>query len=255
MKRLIIIAVLTAFPAVASANTPTANMAHTHANAIAENLAAQTAKSSVTAVTDIQAAAEAAAAKAAEEAKAAKEQPLDALVQQAAQPQPLATAEKPAAPADPNSSLWVLLFGAGLVAAGGFAVTKYRDRLTPGIKQKPMEHVHTMRLGTKHHVSIIEVDGRRFMLGLADEAVSLIAELDAPERPTEKTWFNEEEANEEEVAGTNIIDASKYAQWESVLNRARQTTMPTERPMRNRRVADHETDSVMAGLQALRARG
>jgi flagellar biogenesis protein FliO len=102
------------------------------------------------------------------------------LEQGAGQPVGDGEVQKPATPAGevPMSSFWILFGGAGLIALGGWAYQKYRTGQTPNALVE-MEHVRSMKLGTKHQLTIVEVEGRRLLLGLSDGHMQVLAELDA----------------------------------------------------------------------------
>ncbi len=148
------------------------------------------------------------------------------------------TGEPQPAPALPRG-LWVFFFGAAGIAGLGWVLQRYKDQLRPP-SLSAIRHVQTMKLGTRHMVSLIEVGDRRLLLGLSDGSVSLLSDLG--------TAGVLEERRAEKAPDTR----TGRQRWEEALATARvaaeEKGLFPESPEEDRR---RETDSVVIGLRAL----
>ncbi|MCA9565178.1 MAG: FliO/MopB family protein, partial [Myxococcales bacterium] len=83
---------------------------------------------------------------------------------------------QPAGPPS-TSSLSILFLGAGLVVIAGWVLVKRSGggRKLPADSQ--MQHLQSMRLGSKQQVSLVKVGERRLLLGVAESGITLLADL------------------------------------------------------------------------------
>jgi flagellar biogenesis protein FliO len=69
----------------------------------------------------------------------------------------------------------VLFLGAGLVAAVGFVLQRRRNGGSPAAN--PIRHLQSIRLGARQQVTLVEIDGRRLLLGVSDKDIRLLGDL------------------------------------------------------------------------------
>lgn len=69
----------------------------------------------------------------------------------------------------------VLFLGAGLVAAVGFALQRRRNGTNASAN--PIRHLQSIRLGARQQVTLVEIDGRRLLLGVSDKDIRLLGDL------------------------------------------------------------------------------
>lgn len=101
----------------------------------------------------------------------------------------------PGVPPSAPSGLRVLsslLIVVGLIVVAGFAARRF----LPGswIPQRPagpMKLLQNLPLGTNRHLALIEVEGRRFLLGCTEKSVNLVASLDGFDLTVEPAPDNE----------------------------------------------------------------
>lgn len=92
--------------------------------------------------------------------------------------------------------VWVLFFGAAVVLVLGWLIQRYRNYLLPSSMQV-MRHVQTMKIGSRHYVSLIEVENRRLLIGVSDGSVKLLADLrERPGAANQKQEVSREERSE-----------------------------------------------------------
>ena len=75
-------------------------------------------------------------------------------------------------------SFYIFFLAAGLLAAFAWFYTK---KMKVKVKQEDqdLKHLKSLRLGPKQHISLIQVGERRFLIGVAQGAISLLSELEA----------------------------------------------------------------------------
>ncbi|MFT5993972.1 MAG: flagellar protein FliO/FliZ [Bradymonadia bacterium] len=66
-----------------------------------------------------------------------------------------------------------LFLGAGLVLAGGWFVQRRKGNLVTGA----IRHVQSYKLGARQQVSLVQVDGRRLLLGVTADGVVLLGDM------------------------------------------------------------------------------
>lgn len=149
----------------------------------------------------------------------------------------------------PWSSFWILFGGAAVVAVVGWGIPHFREGKF-GEPTIECEHLHSMKLAPKHQLSMVEVEGRRLLLGLSEGEMRVLTELDAPARGPTKA-------------------PESTAAWDQVLREAVSTPPDTDQgPASGRRTptslnarggaataktsANRESDSVVCGLETLR---
>jgi hypothetical protein len=156
---------------------------------------------------------------------------------------------------DPYSgSSWILFAGAGAVALMGWGATQWKRRQND-FSGNAIEQINSLTLGPKHRVSVIEVDGKRLLIGLTDGHMSVLSDLGRAEPKEDKA---------SEIAWKEALTAARARVFADV-------TAETPRPVANpitensgmfqgfeRKPAqprqNRETDSVMIGLKALEQR-
>lgn len=83
-----------------------------------------------------------------------------------------------APPTTPPARLGGVLFlGAGFVAAIGFVLQRRRKLGVGG--NAPIRHLQSVRLGARQQVTLVEIDGRRLLLGVSDKDIRLLGDLAA----------------------------------------------------------------------------
>jgi flagellar biogenesis protein FliO len=206
--RSILLALLFAFPASALADEPT------HGAPSAADLLAQARDGAVEAKTDAAEPAEKPSEKAPKAALAAATDAAQAPTTNKAPQAPAPAEEAP----NPFGAAAVLFLGAGVVALGAWGLQKWklgRD----GFDARTMTHVQSMRLGPKHQVSVVDVQGRRFLIGLADGAITLLSEVDAAEAAPKSTPARA--VGDDPVrAAANMPESTMT--WSSVFDEARE---------------------------------
>lgn len=80
-------------------------------------------------------------------------------------------------PASPARMGGILFLGAGLVAAAGYVLQRRRKLGVGG--QAPIRHLQSVRLGARQQVTLVEIDGRRLLLGVSDKDIRLLGDLAA----------------------------------------------------------------------------
>ena len=188
----------------------------------------------------------------------------DALVVKATAGQPEAPAIAAAKPAEApyQNTMWIFFVGTGLIALAGWGITEWRKRQLLA-DDSLIEHLQTVSIGPKHQVALIEVDGRRMLLGLADGHMSL---LDNPKRVATAPEVQEEMvetpgwyAAMQEALETNEAPRQAAKTQESVVERYLKdsksgvSSLPKEYASATLR-SNRESDSVIVGLKALEAR-
>lgn len=176
--------------------------------------------------------------------------PADALLVQAQDTTaPVTTAKSDADPY--TSTSWIFFLGTGLIALGGWGITQWRKRQV-GVDGDAIEHINSLAIGPKHRVSVIEVDGKRLLIGLSDGHITLLSDLGAANPQTEESgdWREVLEATRSRV----FSDAPAPEPRPPVTERSGtferfEGRTPGVQPRKNR-----ETDSVMIGLKALESK-
>ncbi len=153
---------------------------------------------------------------------------------------------------DPYSgSSWILFAGAGAIALMGWGATQWKRRQND-FSGNAIEQINSLTLGPKHRVSVIEVDGKRLLIGMTDGHMSVLTDLGRAEPKEDKA---------SEIAWKEALTAARARVFTDV-------TAEVPRPVANpvtensgmfqgfdRKAAqprqNRETDSVMIGLKAL----
>lgn len=87
-------------------------------------------------------------------------------------------------PYDPTGSLMLLLVGTGLICVGSFGVYRFQNRSgSAKLKDRNLKHLKTLRLGTKHQISVVSVYGATYVLGLSEGHIQVIDTLDPKKAP------------------------------------------------------------------------
>ena len=106
---------------------------------------------------------------------------MEALLAQGSHDSIAPTEQAPALPTSQKSgsaSLLLFLFGAALVGVAGVGAARYGKKKKGGHAQgKGLKHIQSMRLGSKHQVSLVEVHGQTLVIGLTDGHISLLDKL------------------------------------------------------------------------------
>jgi flagellar biogenesis protein FliO len=77
----------------------------------------------------------------------------------------------------------------GLAGASLWALKKYGRGRLPGSGGGKLKVDETLALGDRRYVSILDVEGERFLIALAPQGISLLARLDGLERAQEGAAF------------------------------------------------------------------
>jgi flagellar biogenesis protein FliO len=101
----------------------------------------------------------------------------------------------PGVPPSAPSGLRVLsslLIVVGLIVVAGFAARRFLPGAwIPQRQTGPLKLLQNLPLGTNRHLALIEVEGRRFLLGCTERSVNLVASLDGFELANEPPAGNE----------------------------------------------------------------
>lgn len=145
-----------------------------------------------------------------------------------------------------DDTLWIFFVGTGLIALAGYGVTRWRNRFT-SVLDNDMQVIHSLHLGPKHKLVLVELDKTRILLGVSDAGVTLLktfeSEPNAPAQTTKADLWLEALRQSSPSAPVNPIAAP---QDHSGLF-ARVDTKPGVK-------ANRESDSVLIGLKSLEAR-
>lgn len=193
------------------------------------------------------------------QAQAAQAQATPAMPQSDAADALLAKAQDPAAPvatvksADDSyaQSSWIFFFGTGLIALAGWGLTAWKKRQT-SFDGNAIEHINSLALGPKHRVSVIEVDGKRLLIGLTDGHMSVLSDLGGAKSesaPEPADWREALESARSRVFSEPVVETKTPVTEHSGMFDRFEGRTPDTRPRKNR-----ETDSVMIGLKALEER-
>lgn len=151
-----------------------------------------------------------------------------------------------------SESGWILFVGAGVIALAGWGATQWKRRQND-FSGNAIEQINSLALGPKHRVSVIEVDGKRLLIGMTDGHMSVLTDLGRAEpkedKVAEAAWKDALSAARSRV----FTDAPAEPARPSVANPPLtensgmfQSFDRSPQPRQNR-----ETDSVMIGLKAL----
>ncbi len=150
-----------------------------------------------------------------------------------------------------SETSWILFVGAGAIALAGWGATQWKRRQND-FSGNAIEQINSLALGPKHRVSVIEVDGKRLLIGMTDGHMSVLTDLGRAEPKEDKAA---------EVAWKEALTAARARVFSDVTaEQPRPVANPvtensgmfqtfdrkSPQPRQNR-----ETDSVMIGLKAL----